>query len=135
MMSSCTSVAVWMNSTTDGVEHGAIAGVAAQPRRHQQHRRTHALAAALLDVAAHLGNQRDARLDVAHELLLDALEILADRLEDLRQIRRHGEILGGVAQMDVVRLSTHNIGLSTECQRAKPLRCADFGREKRAKLG
>ena len=98
MMSSWTSVAVWMNSTTDGVEHGAVAGVAAQPRRHQQHRRPDALAAARLDVLAHLGNQRDLRLDVPREFALDVLEVVADRLEDLRQIGRRGEFLRGVGQ-------------------------------------
>jgi hypothetical protein len=68
------------------VEHGAVALVAAQARRHQQHRRADALAAARLDVAAHLGNERDARLDVADELLLDGVEVAADRFEDLRQL-------------------------------------------------
>ena len=51
-----------------GVQHRAIAGVAAQAGGHQEDRRPHALAAALLDIAAHLRNQRDARLDVADEL-------------------------------------------------------------------
>ena len=82
MMSSWTSVAVWMNSTTDGVEHRAIAGVAAQARGHQQDGGPDPLAAALLDVAAHLGNQRDPRLDVADELALDGLEIFANGLEE-----------------------------------------------------
>ncbi len=71
------------------IQHGAIAGVTAQPCRHQQHRRPDALAAALLDVAAHFGDQGDARLDVLYELLLDSFELLADRLEDL------GKICGG----------------------------------------
>ena len=54
-----------------GVEHGAIAAVAAQPRGHQQHRRTHALAAALLEVVADFGDEVDPRLDLAGELALD----------------------------------------------------------------
>ena len=47
-----------------GVQHRAAAGVAAQPRRHQQHRRPHPLAAALLDVGANLGDDADLRLDL-----------------------------------------------------------------------
>ena len=69
------------------VEHGAVAGVAAEPRRHQQHGRPDALAAAHLDVLAHLRDQLDARLEMARELALDARQLVADRLEDLREIR------------------------------------------------
>ena len=81
------------------VEHGAIAGVAAQPRRHQQHRGAHALPAALLNVASHLGDQRDPRLNVAMELPLDGVEVFADGLENLREIAG-GCFLRCVAQRD-----------------------------------
>src|ERR687895_2903317 len=67
------------------VEDGAVALVAAEPGRHQQHGGPDTLAAALLNVAAYLGNQRYARLDVANEFLLNGVEIVADGLEDLRQ--------------------------------------------------
>ena len=67
------------------VEHGAVALVAAQPRRHQQHGRTDALAAARLDVLADFRDQLDLRLDVAPELAIDPLQVGANRLEDLRQ--------------------------------------------------
>ncbi len=76
MMSSCTSVAVWMNSMTDGVQHRPLAGVAGHARRHQQHRRADAFAAAVLDVVADRRDERDLRLDVPREL---ALDLLADR--------------------------------------------------------
>ena len=104
MMSSWTSVAVWMNSTTERVEHGAVARVAAQARSHQQNGRPDPLAAALLDVPPHLGDQRDARLDVTNELALDRFEILANRLEDLGEVGSGGRFLGSVAQRDAVEL-------------------------------
>ena len=63
------------------VQHRARAGVAAQPRAHQQHRRAHALAAALQQVVADLRNDVDLRLDLARKLALDRLEIVADGLE------------------------------------------------------
>jgi hypothetical protein len=81
-----------------GVQHRLVAGIAAQTRRHEQHRRPDALAAALLDVFPHLGDERHARLNVPRELVFDTVEIGADRLEDLRQVRRHGEVLRGVTQ-------------------------------------
>ena len=68
MMSSWTSVAVWMNSTTAAYRIDAIALVARQPRGHQQHGRTDPLAAARADVLADLRDQIDLRLDVAREL-------------------------------------------------------------------
>ena len=64
----------------------------------ERHGRAHTLAAALLDVAAHLGDERHARLDVANEFLLDGVEILADGAEDLRQIGGDGGFLRGIAQ-------------------------------------
>ena len=70
-----------------GVEDRARAGVAAQPRGHQQHRRAHALAAALLDVAADLGDDADLRLDLPLELALDRFEVGAHGLEHLNQVR------------------------------------------------
>ena len=84
MMSSCTSVAVWMNSTTDAYEDRALALVAGQPRRHQQEGGPNALAPARLDVASDLRNQLHARLHVPDELLVDPGQILANGLEDLR---------------------------------------------------
>ena len=84
MMSSWTSVAVWMNSTTAAYRIGAIAVVAGEPRRHQQDGRPDPLAAAGLDVLADLRNQLDLRLHVPRELEVDLLEVGADRLEDLR---------------------------------------------------
>ena len=87
MMSSWTSVAVWMNSTTAAFRIARGPGVAAQPRRHQQHRRAHALAAALQKVVADLGNDVDLRLDLPRKLALDRFEIGADGLEQLNQIR------------------------------------------------
>src|SRR5688500_7843443 len=74
------------------IEHGAVASVSAQSRSHQQHRGAHALAAAFLYVPAHLGDQRDARLDVLYKLLLDGFEILTDRLEDLGKIGGGGVV-------------------------------------------
>src|SRR5262245_59323507 len=66
-----------------GVEHGAVARVAAESRREEQHGRAHALAAAHLDVLAHLRNQLDARLEMTRELALDARELVPDGLENL----------------------------------------------------
>ena len=76
------------------VEHRAIPGVAAEPGRQQQHGRPHALAAAHLDVLAHLRDELDARLEVTGELALDVRELVADRLEDLGETRngRRGRI-------------------------------------------
>jgi hypothetical protein len=70
-----------------GVQDRAGAGVAAQPRAHQQHRRAHALAAALEQVVANLGNDVDLRLDLAGKLAFDRFEIVADGFEQLDQIR------------------------------------------------
>ena len=53
----------------------------------QQHGRAHALAAAHLDVLAHLRDELDARLEMARELALDTRQFLADRFEDLGEIR------------------------------------------------
>ena len=54
MMSSWTSVAVWMNSTTAAYRTARSPVIAAQPRRHEQHGGPHPLAAARLDVAPDL---------------------------------------------------------------------------------
>ena len=96
MMSSCTSVAVWMNSITDAYSDGVLARVAAHPRRHQQHRRADALAAALLDVIADRRNERDLRLEVTHEFALDLLQVLANRLEHLRENGGGRFLRGGI---------------------------------------
>jgi hypothetical protein len=56
MMSSWTSVAVWMNSSTAACSTARSSVQPAHPRRHQAARRTDAFAAAILDV---LANSRD----------------------------------------------------------------------------
>ena len=67
------------------VEHRALAGVAGHARRHQQHRRPNPLAAAVLDVVADRGNERDLRLHVPGELAFDLAKVFANRLEHLRE--------------------------------------------------
>ena len=81
-----------------GVENGPLTLVAAEPCRHQQHGRSDALAAAVLDVATHLRDERDARLDMTDEFPFNGLEIFADRLEDLRQVGRERGVLHYVGQ-------------------------------------
>jgi hypothetical protein len=81
-----------------GIKDGLVAGISAKPGGHEEDGRPYALPSAVLDVAPHFGNEGDARLNVANEFLFDALEIAADRLENLRQVHGHGGILGGVAQ-------------------------------------
>ena len=83
------------------VENRAVAGVAAEAGRQQQHGGAHALAAAHLDVLAHLRDQLDARLEVASELALDLRELLADRFEDLGEPRngRRGRIAGNRSRL------------------------------------
>ena len=83
MMSSWTSVAVWMNSITEAYSTARSPRVARHARGHQQHRRPDPLAAAVLDVVADRRDQRDLRLDVARELALDLAKIVANRLEQL----------------------------------------------------
>jgi hypothetical protein len=63
MMSSCTSVRGVDELDDGGIEDAAIAGVAAQARRHQQDGRPHALAAAHLHVLPIWGisSTRDSR--------------------------------------------------------------------------
>ena len=88
MMSSCTSVAVWMNSTTAAyrtarspsypASRAAISSTAGRIR----------LPPAGLDVLADVWNQLDLRLHVPGELEVHLLEVGADRLEDLRQGER-----------------------------------------------
>ena len=63
------------------VENRTVAGVADQARRHQQHRGADPLAAAGPDVLADLRDQRDLRLHVPRELLVDLLEVGANRFE------------------------------------------------------
>ena len=77
----------------DELDHGrmenrALAGVAAQPGGHQQHRGAHALAAGTLDVAADAGDYIDARLQMLGVRVFDPLEIRADRLEQAQQVWR-----------------------------------------------
>ena len=100
-----------------GVEHGARPGVAAQARAHQQHRRAHALAAALQQVVADLRNDVDLRLDLPRKLALDRLEILADGLEQLNEIR-----LGPGCGVRHVRRSHHtDRAVSTRAGRVNAL--------------
>ena len=60
------------------VQHRAVAGVAAQPRDHQQDSRPHTLSAARLDVLPDAGDEIHLRLQVASELALErrGLEIV-----------------------------------------------------------
>jgi hypothetical protein len=73
------------------VQDGPISGVPTETCRHEQQRGADTLAAAQTDVAADLRNQGDPRLDVALELAVDRLEVVANRLEDLCEI--HGRRL------------------------------------------
>ncbi len=109
-MSSWTSVAVWMNSTTAAYRTARSPGVAGQARGHQEHGGPHPLAAGILDVAADLGNQVDVRFDMAGELALDLLEVLTYRLEDLRE--GHSWSVHGVQSPFITPY------LRAECQRA-----------------
>jgi hypothetical protein len=70
-----------------GVEDGTVALVAAEARRHEEHGRAHPLAAAHLDVLAHLRDELDARLEVARELALDTRQFVANGLEDFGKTR------------------------------------------------
>src|SRR5262249_15515675 len=67
------------------IQDGAVALVAAEARRHQQHGRPDPFPAAGLDVLPDLRNQLDPRLHVPRKLLVHLLQVGADRLEDLRQ--------------------------------------------------
>src|SRR5262249_10406431 len=67
------------------IREGAVALVAAEARRHQQHGRPDPFPAAGLDVLPDLRNQLDPRLHVPRKLLVHLLQVGADRLEDLRQ--------------------------------------------------
>ncbi len=96
MMSSWTSVAVWMNSTTDAYSTARSPRVARHARRHQQHRRADPLAAAVLDVVADRRDERDLRLDVPGELALDLAKVVANRLEHLREGGGGGFLRGGI---------------------------------------
>ena len=96
MMSSWTSVAVWMNSMHRGVQHRALAGITGHPRRHQQDRRADPLAAAVLDVVADRRNDGHLRLHVTRELALDLAEVVANRLEHLCENGGGGVLRGGI---------------------------------------
>ncbi len=65
------------------IQDGLVAFVFRQARGHQEQGRTQPLAAARLDVAAHLRNQLDARLDVTDEFTFDTFEIVPNWFEDL----------------------------------------------------
>ena len=114
-----------------GIEHGPVALVAGQTRRHQQNGRTHPFAAAVLDIAAHLRDERDPRLDVPDELLFDGFQILADGFEDLRQVGGDGGFLRCIAQRGCrvyrafgrLRIVEFRAG----CQRAKPFGAITVG--------
>jgi hypothetical protein len=76
-----------MNELDDRrIEDGAVARVPAEPRRHQEHGGPDALSAAHLNVAAHLWNQLDARLEMSDEFGFNAQQLAADRLEDPGEI-------------------------------------------------
>ncbi len=70
-----------------GIEHGARAGITAEARAHQQYGRADALAAALQYVVADFGNDVNLRLDLARKFDFDSFKILADRLEQLDEVR------------------------------------------------
>ena len=70
-----------------GIEHGPVALVAAQARRHQEDGRADPLAAAGLDVLADGRDEGNLRLDMGRTAI-DPLEIGADWLENQRQCRR-----------------------------------------------
>ena len=100
-----------------GIQHGTGAGVAAQARGHQQHRRPHALAAALLDVGADLGDDVDLRLDLSLVLALDRLEVGPHGLEQLDQVR-----LGLRERVGQARQSHHRRApVSTRAATVNPL--------------
>jgi hypothetical protein len=76
-----------MDELDDGrIEDGLIPDEPAESSGQQQQRRPEPLAAAALDVTADFRNELHARLHVAHELSLDLLEVVADRLEYLREV-------------------------------------------------
>jgi hypothetical protein len=70
------------------VENRALTRVSAQACRHQQHGRTHTLAAAALKIVADARDQIDARLQMLGVRVFDLLEIRADRLEQAQQVWR-----------------------------------------------
>ena len=92
------------------VEHGAVAAVAAEPCRHQQHRGANPLSAARLNVLADAGNQINLRLDVPAEFRVDPLEVFTDGFEDV------GEVESGV--LHEFGASRHLNTITGECQRA-----------------
>ena len=92
----------------------AFALIPAEARRHQQHSGPDALATALLDVLADLGDERDLRLQVTAELPLDPHEVVADRLEQTEQIGRRA--VDGAGQ-DAFNLNIVARGVSTRCNR------------------
>ena len=78
-----------MDEFDDGcVENGAVAVVAAEPRRHQQHGGPNALTAGGLNVLADLRDQIDLGLNMPAELQIDAFQVGTDRLEELREGKR-----------------------------------------------
>ena len=109
MMSSWTSVAVWMNSMHRRVEHRALAGVAGHARGHQQHGRPDPLAAAVLDVVADRRDQRDLRLHVPGELALDLAKVVANRLEHLRESGGGGFLRGGIQAVSDQTISARGV--------------------------
>ncbi len=94
-----------------GVEHRAIARVAAQAGGHQEDGGTDPLAAARADVLADRGDQLDVRLHVPRELSIDVLEIGADWLENLRE--RDGGLFHDVSWSDANILPA----TAVKCQR------------------
>ena len=79
--------------------HAARTAVARQTRGQEQEDRAQALAARAGDVAAHLLDQRDGRVELAADLRLDGIQIVTDQpgdalLQDpLESGRRHAEAI------------------------------------------
>ena len=73
------------------IVHRLVAPIPAQTSGHQKKRRTsRRLPATGLDIPTDLRDQVDARLDLTGVRIFDCLEVLADRLEDLGQLRGGG---------------------------------------------
>jgi hypothetical protein len=119
MMSSCTSVAVWMNSTTERVQHRALAARARHTGGHQQHGRTDPLAAAVLHVAADVRYHRHRGVDVASEGRLDLFEVLADRLEQLQEGGGRGLLRGGVHAAEITPYRARSVNACSGVIRGK----------------
>lgn len=70
-----------------GIGNGARAGIATEPRGHQQHGGSHALATAHLQVVADFRNDVNLRLHLFGELTFNRQQVVADGFEQLDQVR------------------------------------------------